>query len=90
MTHTAQPQSYFFPSTPSAPHAFNLFAFSHSPRENHAVYEDLRDVFRGRSPSSSDDSDSDREEDEQTGRVLKKSASVPSFKDSLRKLLRLG
>ena len=84
MAHGAPP-SYFLPTAPTAPHSFNIFAFSHSPRENHAVYEDFRDILRGR-PAVEDITE------EETGDIqgLKRSSSMPSFKDSLRKLLRLG
>lgn len=35
-----------FPAAPAAPHAFNLFSLSQSPRETHALFEDLMSVLR--------------------------------------------
>ncbi|KAH7921369.1 hypothetical protein BV22DRAFT_991935, partial [Leucogyrophana mollusca] len=34
-----------FPTSPASPHAFAIFGHAQSPRDNHAVYEDLRQVF---------------------------------------------
>ncbi|EPT03712.1 hypothetical protein FOMPIDRAFT_98438 [Fomitopsis schrenkii] len=41
----------FFAAAPAAPHAFNLFVASHSPRDTYATYEDLRQIMR---PSNTD------------------------------------
>lgn len=35
----------FFPSSPTSPNAFSIFTHAQSPRENYALYEDLRQVF---------------------------------------------
>lgn len=35
----------FFPTSPASPNAFTIFAHAQSPRENYALYEDLRQVF---------------------------------------------
>ncbi|KAL4076094.1 hypothetical protein J3A83DRAFT_4370293 [Scleroderma citrinum] len=34
-----------FPNSPASPNAFAIFTHAQSPRENHAMYEDLRLVF---------------------------------------------
>ncbi|KAI0347156.1 hypothetical protein BDW22DRAFT_1480831 [Trametopsis cervina] len=55
MSHSTQAFG-FFPTAPSAPHAFNIFSLSQSPRETHNLYEDLQNAFRS-SPEESDDAE---------------------------------
>ncbi|KAI6034370.1 hypothetical protein BKA83DRAFT_4487392 [Pisolithus microcarpus] len=38
----------FFPTSPTSPNAFAIFTHAQSPRENYALYEDLRQVFGNR------------------------------------------
>lgn len=38
----------FFPTSPTSPNAFTIFTHAQSPRENYALYEDLRQVFGNR------------------------------------------
>lgn len=49
MPFSSTPAYGFFPSAPSAPNPFALFASTQSPRDTYHMYEDVRQVF---SPSS--------------------------------------
>ncbi|KAG6336695.1 hypothetical protein ID866_2402 [Astraeus odoratus] len=34
-----------FPTSPASPNAFSVFMHAQTPRENHTMYEDFRQVF---------------------------------------------
>ncbi|KIJ70079.1 hypothetical protein HYDPIDRAFT_104754 [Hydnomerulius pinastri MD-312] len=34
-----------FPASPASPNAFGIFTHAQSPRDNHIMYEDFRQVF---------------------------------------------
>ncbi|KAF7793623.1 hypothetical protein EIP86_004738 [Pleurotus ostreatoroseus] len=75
-----------FPVTPAAPHAFSIFNAPHSPRETHALFEDLIGIFKPNTMST----DTRRVlESCDNAKTLKKSRSTPSLKKSWRKLLGL-
>ncbi|KAI6152150.1 hypothetical protein BKA82DRAFT_124699 [Pisolithus tinctorius] len=38
----------FLPTSPASPNAFTIFTHAQSPRENYALYEDVRQVFGNR------------------------------------------
>lgn len=78
---SAQSSGLFSTTAPTAPHAFNIFSFSHSPRETHAMAEDLRDVLRPSNQVS--------EWGVETRKTLRRASSTPSLKDSIRKFFRL-
>ncbi|KAI1785642.1 hypothetical protein LXA43DRAFT_899396 [Ganoderma leucocontextum] len=42
---TNSPAFTFFPTAPSAPNAFALFASTQSPRDTYHMYEDVRQVL---------------------------------------------
>ncbi|KAI1785633.1 hypothetical protein LXA43DRAFT_1100036 [Ganoderma leucocontextum] len=42
---TSSPAFAFFPTAPSAPNAFALFASTQSPRDTYHMYEDARQAF---------------------------------------------
>ncbi|GJE84095.1 hypothetical protein PsYK624_001700 [Phanerochaete sordida] len=81
MSYSSAPSYGFFPTAAStAPSPFSIFSFSHSPRETHAMIEDLRDAL---SPSSQA-SESDAESEKNVRR-----ASSSSLRDSIRRIFRL-
>lgn len=80
MSYSTSAHAYTLHATNTAsPNGFSIFSFSHSPRESHAMYEDLRGVLR-----------SSNRDDAEFGvigkRTLRRASSVPSLKDSLRKM----
>lgn len=75
-----------FPVTPAAPHAFSIFAAPHSPRETHALFEDLMGIFKPTVPPTQTQRVLEPRENTKS---LKRCRSAPSLKKSWRKLLGL-
>ena len=83
MSYSAPVQSYsIFSASPSSPSAFSMFSFSRSPRETHAMYEEMRDALRPGNQTVS-------EFGVMAERRFKRASSTPSFRNSLRKFFRL-
>ncbi|PSS35450.1 hypothetical protein PHLCEN_2v1605 [Hermanssonia centrifuga] len=85
MSYAASAQTFaLFPSSPTVPNAFNIYTFSQSPRENHAMVEDLLSIFRPRENLAP--RDVLRTSYNEAGRRLRKSTSSPSLKTSFKRL----
>lgn len=75
-----------FPVAPAAPHAFSIFAAPRSPRETHALFEDLIGIFKSAAPATQAQHALEPGENIKS---LKRSRSAPSLKKSWRRLLGL-
>ncbi|KAJ3554770.1 hypothetical protein NM688_g2934 [Phlebia brevispora] len=87
MSYATASQGFsLFPASPTSPHAFSIFSMSQSPRETHALFEDLISLFR---PTAIPESSRVLQPSNGPEKTLKRSRSTPSLKRSWRKLLGL-